>query len=494
MVLKISFSAFIFFFLGFIGAFSQSETEDSIAFFKNRLATQTKLAERAQSLSKLSWFYSTKGDSQKAMQAAFEAISLFEKGKDYEGIRLTYNTLAQVFQFQHNEAKTTYYTKKALEYALLSKNPSVITTATMNYAVSLSDEKKFDESLKIFGDALAIAIKNKDTLNILGIQLNIASTLYDKGDAVGILKPAAAGLELAKKTGNTEATLRGEAIVGAALIRQKKFEEADEHFKRAEALLPEVGSAYYDRQMAFIRTEWAAMQGKYKEAFGFQQKFYELDTLMANTENKQKVAELETKLRTNEKELENATLQSKLTQQKWLLAGGLVLLGLLILIFYLQRKSLVQKNNLLQTQHKLSETELTLVQNQLESFANIVSEKNKLIGQFENEIKDLRLKDEASGHVLLEQINQARIITDDQWQDFRLKFEKLHPQFITRLHQRNASLTDTETQMACMIRLNFSNSQIAGMLGISNESVIKSKYRLRKKIDQTDLNSYVSDI
>lgn len=494
MVRKISFSAFIFCFLSFNGAFSQTATEDSIAFFQNKLAAQTKSEDRARSLSKLAWFYSNKGDSKKAMQAAFEAISLFEMSKDYESIGLAYNTLAQIFQFQHDPAKTTYYTKKAREYAILSKKPSLITTATMNYAVSLSDEKKFGESLKIFNEALAMAIKNKDTLNILEVQLNIASTLYDKGDFADILTPAKSGLELAGKTGNTEAILRGEAIVGGALIRQGKFEEADNHFKRAEALLPEVGSAYYDRQMAFIRTEWASMQGKYKEAFGFQQKFYELDTLLANTENKQKVAELETKLRTNEKEFENANLQSKLTQQKWLLVGGLVLLGLLIIIFYLQRKSLVQKNNLLQTQHKLSETELALVQNQLESFANIVSEKTKLIGQFENEIKDLRLKDEASGHALLEQINQARIITDDQWQDFRLKFEKLHPQFITRLHQRNANLTDTETQMACMIRLNFSNSQIAGMLGISNESVIKSKYRLRKKIDQADLNSYVSDI
>lgn len=474
--------------------FSQSGIQDSIKYYQALVVTQSNPEERAISLAKLAWFYGEGGESEKAIKAATEAIPVFEKNKNYEKLARIYNALAQVFQFQHNPTKTTYYTKKALDYILLTKDQAHITTATMNYGVSLSDDKKFEASLKVFDDALKMAIASKDTVNLKDIYLNMASTYYDKGDYNKILQPAMLGLALAQKSGDVGAILRGEAILGAALIRQKKFEEADEHFKKAEALSAKVGSPYFDRQIAFIRTEWASLQGNYKEAFRYQQKFYEIDTLLANIENKQRVSELETRLRMNEKELENINLQNRLAQQKWLFIGGTLLLGFIIVIFYLQRKSLSQKNALLKAQHKLAETELSLVQTQLESFADTVAEKNQLISQIENELKDLKIKDEASTNNLLEQINQARILTDDQWKDFRLKFERLHPQFITRLRQQVPNLTDTETQMACMIRLNFSTNQVAGMLGISNESVTKNKYRLRKKIEHSDLNTYLSSI
>jgi tetratricopeptide (TPR) repeat protein len=475
-------------------SFAQAGAQDSIKYYQERLAIHTRPEEKAVILAKLTWFYSETGEFEKAMEAATEAIPILEKAKNYAPLSRTYSALAQVFQYQNDFSKSNEYSKKALETISLTNNKKLITTATMNYAVGLSDNKKFHESIKVFNDALKMAIEIKDTVLIRSLYLNIASAYYDGGDYDKIITPVTIGLKMSRDANDMGGILRGEAILGAALIRKKKFDEADEHFKKAEALLPQIGSPYYDRQMAFIRTEWAELQGNYKEAFKYQKKFYEVDTLLVNTENKQKVGELETRLRMNEKELENANLQNKLAQQKWLFIGGAVVLGLLVVIFYLQRKSLAQKHDLLQAQHKLSEAELTFVQSQLESFADTVSEKNRLIGQFENELKELKIKDTASTHTLLDQINQARILTDEQWQDFRLKFEKLHPQFITRLHQQNPNLTDTEIQMACMIRLNFTNNQVAGMLGISNESVTKNRYRLRKKIEQSDLNTYLSTI
>ncbi len=473
---------------------AQSGAQDSIRYFQERLAVQTTPEEKAPILAKLAWFYSETGEFEKSIKAATEAIPILEKTKNYEKLARTYVSLAQVFQYQSDFGKTLYYTEKALQTIRLTKDKPHIITALMNYAVSLSDYKRFEESLKVFDEALKMAVEINDSTNITNIYLNLASAYYDHGDYDKIMTPVNAGLALAYKTQTQDAILRGEAILGAAYIGQKKFAEADEHFKKAEALLPSMNSPYYDRQMAFIRTEWAALQGNFKDAYQYQKKFYEVDTLLANTENKQKVSELETRLRMNEKELENTNLQNKLAQQRWLFIGGIIVLGLLVALFYLQRKSLAQKHDLLQAQHKLSAAELSLVQSQLEAFADTVSEKNRVINQFENEIKDLKIKDSDATHTLLEQINQARILTDEQWRDFRLKFEKLHPQFITRLHQQNPNLTDTETQMACMIRLNFTNNQVAGMLGISNESVTKNRYRLRKKIEQSDLNTYLSTI
>ena len=56
------------------------------------------------------------------------------------------------------------------------------------------------------------------------------------------------------------------------------------------------------------------------------------------------------------------------------------------------------------------------------------------------------------------------------------------PNYIRQLQMDFPALTGAEIRLFLLIKLGFGNNEIAGTLGISQESVYKSRFRLRKKL------------
>ena len=87
-----------------------------------------------------------------------------------------------------------------------------------------------------------------------------------------------------------------------------------------------------------------------------------------------------------------------------------------------------------------------------------------------------------------------RILTDTDWSSFKTYFEKAYPGYLLRLRNAHSNITEAEERMFLFIKLNLTNKEAAAMLGISAESVKKSRQRLRKRInidERTDLDVYV---
>jgi DNA-binding CsgD family transcriptional regulator len=67
-------------------------------------------------------------------------------------------------------------------------------------------------------------------------------------------------------------------------------------------------------------------------------------------------------------------------------------------------------------------------------------------------------------------------------------FEKTYSGFFTRLKEKANDITLAEQRMAALTRLHLTTRQKAAVLGISPNSVIKTKQRLRDRFDfETDL-------
>ncbi|WP_020598213.1 tetratricopeptide repeat protein [Spirosoma panaciterrae] len=474
--------------------FAQTITQDSVNYYSLKLKGQHTPLERAKLQTQLAWFLSEKGNSRQATQLTFTAIDVFKRYQAYQDLYQAYTNLAQIFQFGHSLTKSLQYGKTALDYAQLSRDSSLICRALQSYAMGLGENRQFKPSLVYFGQALQLATARRDTDNLIRIYLNTASILIEKGDNLQTIKTAQKGLQLAEKRSRPDPILRASAMIGAALIGLNRFEEADRYFKRAERLLPALGSLFYDREMALIRMRWAEKQHNYKAAYHYQQTYFSLDTSLANQASRQKVGELEVRYKTKENEQIKARLEQDLSYQRWLFVGGICVLALIVVVIYLQRKQLSNRNQLLEAREKMTTLQLQSATEQLTFIADSVVEKNAFIDQIKNELEQFRRKETEDSDELVEQLNRARMLTDAHWDEFRIKFEQLHPQFIDRLRQQVPSLTDTELKMACMIRLHFSAGQMAGMLGISAESIKKNRYRLRKKLGTEELPSYLSAV
>jgi tetratricopeptide (TPR) repeat protein len=166
-----------------------------------------------------------------------------------------------------------------------------------------------------------------------------------------------------------------------------------------------------------------------------------------------------------------------------------------------EKEILTQKEELLRTEKKMAETELQQARRILEYYVQSVYEKNELIEQFKKRLEEMEAKYgdivRAEHSEELDQLHHATILTEDAWQDFKLLFEKAHAGFFTRLRQIYPNLTEAETRLLCLTKLNIPTKDMAGMLGISPESIRKAKYRLRKKLElpeEGDLDDVVAHV
>lgn len=78
------------------------------------------------------------------------------------------------------------------------------------------------------------------------------------------------------------------------------------------------------------------------------------------------------------------------------------------------------------------------------------------------------------------------------WNDFKIRFEKVHPNFMHNLLNETGKLTPTEQKLAILLRLNLSSKEIADILSIQVESVKTGRSRLRKKLGITQSQNMVS--
>ena len=84
--------------------------------------------------------------------------------------------------------------------------------------------------------------------------------------------------------------------------------------------------------------------------------------------------------------------------------------------------------------------------------------------------------------------------TERDWQEFKLRFEQVDQNFLQKIQSDFPQLSATDIRICTLIRLNLSAKEIAAMLNITQDSVNKSRYRLRKKLKLTkeqDLNQFI---
>ncbi len=79
-------------------------------------------------------------------------------------------------------------------------------------------------------------------------------------------------------------------------------------------------------------------------------------------------------------------------------------------------------------------------------------------------------------------LHEAVILTQVDWEKFRKQFKRHYPNFYSKLHEKYPKLTPSEIRLVTLIKLQFSIKKMAATLGISPKSIIKTRYRLKKKL------------
>jgi DNA-directed RNA polymerase specialized sigma24 family protein len=153
---------------------------------------------------------------------------------------------------------------------------------------------------------------------------------------------------------------------------------------------------------------------------------------------------------------------------------------------------------------ELATKEKEFHESELSNFTQSLREKNNIIENLKNDIEKRAISDdteapnfskESEKDSFLNQLTQETILTEEQWRSFRHKFERVHYGFFQKFVHEVPEATESELRLAALTKLKMTNNEIAAMLGISPESVNKTRYRLRKKIDKEEgLEGILSDL
>jgi len=141
------------------------------------------------------------------------------------------------------------------------------------------------------------------------------------------------------------------------------------------------------------------------------------------------------------------------------------------------------RNKILLHEKRILEAERDNAARQLHIFTQHIQEKSALVEQFSNEIERYKKAEQhGADNETLEQLHQATILTDEQWEEFRALFEKVHKGFFGRVKEKMPDLTPAEIRFVALSKLKLGPKEMASMLGISANSIRNYRLRLRRKL------------
>jgi len=175
---------------------------------------------------------------------------------------------------------------------------------------------------------------------------------------------------------------------------------------------------------------------------------------------------------------------AKVRERNFIIAATVLVAIVCLVIFNRQRLKSMYQRELAFQQKVAAEKELTAAKEQLDMFTKNIIEKTNVIERLEKQVANKPFTDEQQ--LLAGELSRQTILTEEDWEKYKKLFEKVYPGFFLKLKEIVPDITVAERRMAALIRLHLNTKQMAAMLGISPDTVYKTRQRLRKRLQLHD--------
>jgi len=447
--------------------------------------------------------YTEKGYSEKAMEYFLKAIEYQEKNLPQTSLVETYRQMGVLFITQKQYKESERYLKESLELAEKENNP-LIYKVYFTLATLYSKIKNFELAENYFEKSLQEPnlLKSEEG----GIYLNKGNMYQRMKELEKAEKSYQKALEVLPK--EEKRTLAGvyNSLCDVAL-KTGKYELAENYGKKGLEYAEEtqnIRSAIY----AYRNLGYSYYLRKdYQNAYEVQELYRKLRDSLIQMTNTEQVNELETKYQNEKKQNEIEKLrqeqilytereQANKTRNILILVIAVITTLVLLLILQLQRTrhkrdiaiKETEKENQKQIQLlELRKKELQIEQykEQLNTHTNNLLQKNLVLNELREELNSLKeFEDEEQKHKKqkIEELINGRILTEEDWQNYKKTFSNVYPQFFNQLKQDFPQLSKAEKRIATLLKLGLSQYEMATILGISEDSARKGKYRLRQRL------------
>ena len=381
-----------------------------------------------------------------------------------------------------------YLAKMHFEIALKNPKISVNSLLNDNNSIGLIYRRigRYRVSKYYFEKAIRIAKKHHEEVWIGILSGNLGNYYLKKGKLSLAQKMFLIDYQTSLKFKQMESAFYAIMALAEIDVKQERLKQARIRIEKAEELLKS-----YDPDLR-VRSEYHRVSAMYYEkmknfnqAYKHQNIHLHLLQQITNRLNIENFLNMEFQIQFHKKQAELDLLadRKKQTEQNY----NLVLVIIFVIMvgtFIITRQYVLRKRK----EKKLVEEDLQRTEKSMKQILAKLSEKHELVNQLQFEItqvKDefLSLDQKKEQEALLERLNSFKILTDDDWDEFRHLFNKRYPTFFDRVSSMTDSITKADLRLAALMRLNLSVNEMAKTLGISVDSVKRNHLRLRKKLD-----------
>ena len=420
---------------------------------------------------------------------------------------------------EHRYTQAIRYYQEAIRLLARTKSEEDLTTSYQGLAMVYADIGRYDQAEEYFRRGLAIFRRKKDDINV-AIALNNLGDVYERQKKYGLARRYyEEGLQLATRSHDQSMVAVCSAGLAQVLVYQSDFAAAQTYAANSVAIARRIKAQPVAKAAYLVLADAQAGQHQFELALANYKKGKVLEDSIYGSRHAAQLDVLRTQYQQYHHQQEERGHRYRIQQlerdqhishlTELLLAGfGLGLLGLGWL-FWRQYRATRQRDEAKQLARLADErVEQLLSVARLQEAENELGQKNRKLtslalaamqkGEFLHEVKQ-RLEviaqgvDEEVGRQLgrLRQSIEQNGSSTKEWEQFRVIFEEVHPTFFAQLQQQFPDVTPNELRLAALLRLNFSSKAMAGLLGISEESVRKARYRLRQKLQLNTADNMV---
>lgn len=387
-----------------------------------------------------------------------------------------------------NLRKALFFTdENSSEYAAILDNIGIyyLTIGEVENAEKYSREAS--KLAKSIGDELRYA-------KTLGSLAQIEETKGNYSNAIKLLNE---DIVISENLGARQNTMFANTVLAKIYLRMNLIPEAEKALSKANKIA-KTKSYFKINELDILKLKLTILQKKNQpnEELEARRRIATLEDSLNKTDGVLPLNQANWMLQKRKFQSNITTAKKQLKKESLVKNTSIVtaafLLAFLIIIIIGFKKREKKKKKIIEEQiaayertQVQSKEKLLEVDQNLQTQITYLKDKNFQIQKLQQEIadiKDSKSFSQAEEERKLDLLLQSHLMTDENWRNFRIEFEKEYALFYKNLHDNFPEITDSNLRVILLEKLQFTNSEIAGLLGITVEAVKKSRQRLKRKL------------
>lgn len=454
--------------------------------------------------------YIEKANFKTALIYAFQGLESFEKISHETRKADALKQIGDIESGLENHESSIKYFKEALEIYKRFEETFYVAYTQNSLGISYQNLNDYAAAENYFNLAVENAKKVEDNLGISNALHNLGEIkrLQNKNfEARQILFEAKA---IAEKENIKLATVNTLHSLSKIDFQSKNYSLALKNNEEAIDIAKSLGAMSHLADLYKYRSTILEGLNKNNDALEFLKLYQTINDSLFTTKKSQQIEELKAIYETEQKEVEIAlkseeikTLNTQAKNDK--LTKTLYGIGMFSFIavsglIYFSFKQRIKKNKIeREKQEEIYKQEIEFKKKELASQTLHLVQKNTFIQELKENLEKIKQSPE------LFKIEYRRLVMllkkesaeDKDWEVFKSYFSEVHNNFDNKLKAIYNDINEKEIRLASFLRMNLSTKEIASMTNVLPESILKSKYRLKKKLNldkNTDLNDFLNSL